>query len=321
MITGLQYVGIDVSKERLDVRLHPSGKPLTAPNTPAGFASLTARLRRLDIAAVGLEASGGYEKQAANALVAAGFVVHILNPSQVRNFASSMKIRAKTDALDAAVIAHYVATARDILLAYRPDPARERISALTAQRRRLRDEEKEIKSLLDTTSEPMLKRMHKRRLAVIGRDIAELEDAIKAQIAADEALSQQASTLISLPGVGPVLTATLIADLRELGHYSAKQLASLVGIAPHARQSGKTTKSGKCGGGRKAVRDVLYMATLSAIRARMSHLYPFYKRLREAGKPAKVALVAAMRKFLTILNAIIRDGSEFRYPADKSTVA
>jgi transposase len=293
--------------------VYPSGKPLTVANSPAGFTSLNAKLRRLRIAAIGFEASGGYEKQAANALAAAGFAVYVLNPSQVRNFASSIKIAAKTDPIDAAVIARYLATARDVLLPYQPDPARQRISALAAQRRRLRDEEKEIRSLLDTTSEPILQRMHKRRLAVIDREVAELEAEIKAQIAADAALSQQAERLLSLPGVGPVLTATIIAELREVGSISAKKLTSLVGVAPHARQSGKTTRSGKCGGGRKTVRDVLYMATLSAIRAKMPHVHPFYKRLREAGKPFKVALIAAMRKFLTILNAIMRDNTVFRH--------
>lgn len=313
MLAGLQFVGIDVSKERLDVRLYPSGKPLTAANTPAGFASLKAKLERFSIAAIGLEASGGYEKQAANALVAMGFIVYVLNPSQVRRFATSMKIAAKTDALDAAAIAFYVATAKDILLPYQPDPARDRISALAAQRRRLKAEEKEIKSLLETTSEAVLQCMHQRRLTVIDSDIAELEAEIRAEIAADDALSQIASRLMSLPGVGPVLTATIIADLPEAGRISAKNLASLVGVAPHARQSGKTTRSGKCGGGRKSVRDVLYMATLSVLKARMPHLYPFYKRLREAGKPFKVAIVATIHKFLTILNAILRDNAEFRH--------
>ena len=313
MLADLQFVGIDVSKERLDVRLHPSGKPLTVANTPAGFGSLKAKLQRLCIAAIGLEASGGYEKQAADFFATAGFVVYVLNPAQVRTFATSLKIAAKTDALDAAVIARYIATARDVLMAYQPDPARDRLSALAAQRRRLMGEAKEITSLLGTTTEPLLKRMHNRRLAVIARDVAELEAEIKTQINTDGILSQQAVRLLSLPDVGPVLTATLIADLRELGHIGAKQLASLVGIAPHARQSGKTTRSGKCARGRKSVRDVLYMATLSALKAKMPHLYPFYKRLREAGKPFKVALVAAMHKFLTILNAIMRDNSEFRH--------
>ena len=312
MLAGLQFVGIDVSQKRLDVRLHPSGKPFTAANTAAGFASLMAKLQRLSIAAIGLEASGGYEKQAADFFATAGYRVHVLNSLQVRRFATSMKVAAKTDALDAGAIAFYLATARDILLPYQPDPARDRIGALAAQRRRLKDEVKEIKSLLGTNTEPVLERMHQRRLAAIASDIAELEAEIRAEIAADEALARQASRLMSLPGVGPVLTATIIADLPEAGRITAKKLASLVGVAPHARQSCKTTRCGKCGVGRKCVRDVLYMATC-ALKAKMPHLYPFYKRLRESGKPFKVALIAAMHKFLTILNAILRDNSEFRY--------
>jgi len=321
MIADLPFIGIDVSKERLDVHIHPTGKAFAAPNTPAGLRALVARIRCLHPAAVGLEASGGYERQAANALAAAGLTVHVLDALQVRQFARSMKHIAKTDAIDAAVIARYVATARDILKAYQPEPARERISELAAQRRRLIDDEKEIRSLLDTTSEPMLKRMHRRRLAVIARETAQLEAEIRRQIAADAGLAQQAARLVSLPGVGPVLTATLIADLKEIGRIGPKQIASLVGVAPHARQSGKTIRSGKCGGGRKPVRDVLYMATLSALRAKMPHLHPFYSRLRAAGKPFKVALIATMRKFLIILNAIIRDGSELRQIPIKTTVA
>ena len=156
MIADLPFIGIDVSKERLDVHIHPTGKAFAAPNTPAGLRALVARIRCLHPAAVGLEASGGYERQAANALAAAGLTVHVLDALQVRQFARSMKHIAKTDAIDAAVIARYVATARDILKAYQPEPARERISELAAQRRRLIDDEKEIRSLLDTTSEPML---------------------------------------------------------------------------------------------------------------------------------------------------------------------
>lgn len=312
MLADLHFIGIDVSKERLDVHLHPAGRAFSAANTPAGFAALIARFRRLGVGAIGFEASGGYEKRAANALAAAGFTVHILDPAQVRCFARAMKSLAKTDAIDAAMIARYVATARDVLRAYTPDAARERISALAAERRRLKDEEKALNSRRDTTSEPVLRRMQQQRLKLIAAGIAELEAEIATQIEADETLAQQAARLRSLPGVGPVLTMTLIAELPELGRTGPRQLASLVGVAPHARQSGKIARSGKCSGGRKPVRDVLYMATLSAIRAKLPHLHPFYKRLREAGKPFKVALIATMRKFLTIINAVIRDNTDFR---------
>lgn len=315
MLAQVQFVGIDVSKERLDVHLHPAGQAFSVENGPAGLRNLRGRLRKLQIAAIGLEASGGYEKQAADHLVAAGLRVHVLDPSQVRALARAMKQRAKTDTIDAAMIARYLAIAGDGLAPHQPDPARERIKDLEHYRRILQEEDKALKSQLDTVREPTVRRLIAKRRARILAEIRTLAAAIKAEIAADPALARLAATLMGVAGVGPVFTATLIANLRELGQISAKKITSLVGVAPHARQSGKSTLSGKCGGGRKAVRDVAFMATLSAIKARMPHLYPFYKRLREAGKPFKVALIATIRKFLTILNAIIRDNTSLRQTA------
>ena len=315
MVAETQFIGIDVSKERLDVHVHPAGEAFSVENSLQGLKSLQRRLRPFDLAAIGLEASGGYEKRAADQLADAGLRVHVVDPAQVRAFARAMKTRAKTDAIDAAMIARYLAAARDLLIPYKVDRARERIGALEHYRRMLQEEDKALKSLLDTVTEPTVRRFIAKRRSVIVSETKRLLAEIKAQIAAEPALASLAEKLLSLPGVGGVLAATLIAELRELGQISSRKLASLVGVAPHARQSGKTTLSGKCGGGRKQVRDVAYMATLSAIKAKMPHLYPFYKRLREAGKPFKVALIAAMRKFLTIINAIVRDDSEFRHAA------
>ena len=313
MLAEIQFIGIDVSKDRLDVHLHPEGEAFSVENTAAGLKVLKRRLRQLKVAAIGLEASGGYEKPAADALATAGWRVHVLEPSQVRAFARALKKRAKTDAIDAAMIARYLALAGEVQVAHQPEPARERIRNLEHYRRMLQEEDKTLRSLLDTIPEPTVRRLIAKRRAVILTEIKTLAREIKAQIAADPALARLAARLMSVAGVGPVFTATLIAHLKQLGQIGPKKLASLVGLAPHPRQSGKTTLSGKCGGGRKPVRDVAYMATLSAIKARMPHLYPFYKRLREAGKPFKVALIAAMRKFMTILNAIVRDETEFRH--------
>lgn len=315
MVAQTQFVGIDVSKDRLDVHIHPAGEAFSLQNSPAGLKTLRCRLRKWQAAAIGLEASGGYEKLAADDLAAAGLRVHVLEPSQVRALARALKKRAKTDPIDAAMIARYLAIAGDELIPHQPDLARERIREIEHYRRMLQEEDKALKSLLDTTREPTVRRLIARRRTVILSEIKRLAAEIKAQIAADPALARLAARLMSVDGVGPVFTTTLIAYLRELGQASSKKLASLAGLAPHPRQSGKTTLTGKCGGGRKQVRDVAYMATLSAIKAKMPHLYPFYKRLREAGKPFKVALIAAMRKFLTILNAIVRDGTEFRKAA------
>lgn len=321
MIAELQYIGIDVSKERLDVHLHPCGEAFSVANSSAGLAALKARLKRLKLKRIGLEASGGYERKAADDLAAAGFPVNVVDPAQVRSFARAMKTRAKTDAIDAAMIARYLAVAGDVLMAHKPEAARQRLGELAAYRRKLREDSKALKSLLDTATDPMVLRLAGNRLTTISAEIKLLESEIKARLAADPALAERAARLASLPGIGPVLTVTLIAELKELGNIGAKRIASLAGVAPHARQSGKTSKSGKCGGGRKTVRDVLYMATLSAIKARMPHLYPFYQRLRTAGKPFKVALIAAMRKFLTIINAVVRDNAEFISKPIQSTVA
>ncbi len=315
MLAQAQFVGIDVSKERLDVHLHPAGEAFSVENSPAGLKNLRRQLRQVEVVAVGLEASGGYERPAADDLAATGLRVHVLQPAEVRALARALKKKAKTDPIDAAMIARYLAVAGDALVPHQPDPARERIREIAHYRRRLQEEDKALKSLLDTTRQATVRRLIARRRVAILSEINRLAAEIKAEIAADPGLTRLADKLMRVDGVGPVFAATLIADLKELGRTDAKRLVSLVGLAPHPRQSGKTTLSGKCSGGRKAVRDVAYMATLSALKARMPHLHPFYKRLREAGKPFKVALIATMRKFLTILNAIVRDNAEFRRAA------
>lgn len=313
MIAQDIFVGIDVSKLRLDVHLRPLNENFSVDNSKPGLRELKSRLRRLRILAIGLEASGGYEREAASGLALGGYTVHLLDPSQVRNFARAMKIKAKTDPIDAALIARYLEAAGESLLQYQPDAAREDIADLAMYRRRLIEENNGLKALLGTVRNAAVRQSAARRIAAIEQEVRVLQREIKACLGASPQLKTASDMLSAVPGVGPVLASTLIADLPELGHIGAKRLASLVGVAPHARQSGQRNRGGKCIGGRKSVRDVLYMATLSAIKAKLVHLEPFYRRLREAGKPFKKALVATMRKFLTILNAIIRDQSAFRY--------
>ncbi|MGO4524398.1 IS110 family transposase, partial [Microvirga sp. 2MCAF35] len=304
MIAQDGIAGIDVSKDRLDVFVRDPSRHLRAANTQAGVAILAATLIKAGVRRVGLEASGGYEQRAATQLSMAGLVVFVLDPAQVRAFARAMKTRAKTDPIDATMIAHYVAAAADRLLAFTPDPHRDRLSALTGLRRKLVAEINEHKSRIDLALDPLVHTILSQRLAAIKADIARLEKAIDAQIAESPALKRRCDRLKATPGVGPVLATILLCDLPELGRITAKRIASLVGVAPHARQSGRITRAGLCSGGRAPVRRVLYMATLSAIKARMPHLFPFYQRLRAAGKPFKLAIVATMRKFITILNAI-----------------
>jgi transposase len=318
MIAQGGIVGIDVSKARLDVFVATDGRNLSSENTPKGIALLARTLGRAGVSAVGLEASGGYEQGVAKGLAMAGLAVFVLDPAQVRAFARAMKTRAKTDVIDAQMIARYVAVA-DKLVAFVDEPALERLSALSGLRRQLVGELNKHKSQLDLAAEPLVRRILLKRLAGLNADIAQIGRAIKDHIAQSPPLKARFNQLTATPGVGPVLAATLLSELPELGQAGPKQIASLVGVAPHARQSGKTDRGGKCAGGRSQVRKVLYMATLSALKARQAHLRPFYDRLRASGKPFKPAIVATMRKFITILNAIVRDNAAFRQT--NSTVA
>jgi len=307
MIADQNVAGIDVAKARLDIHVLPSGQVLSVANTAQGLAELCRQFRQLGVTRVGLEASGGYEREAVRQLDAAGFVVQVLPPSRVRALAQAVGRHAKTDPIDAAMIARYLLLAPD-RPAHRSDPARERLDELASLRRQLVAERNKLVSRLDIASDRMVRRMLARMHAVIGANITRLDAEIAAHIRSTH-LKARYDILIAVPGVGPVLAATLLCDLPELGQANSKPLASLVGVAPHARQSGKTNKPGRCTGGRASVRNVLYMATLSALKARSPSLRTFYDRLRENGKPFKLAINATMRKFITILNAIVKQAT------------
>lgn len=299
--------GIDVSKDRLDVHVLPGSHVLSVDHTSKGLARLAAQLRRLGVQRIGLEASGGYERQALNGLAEAGFVVCLVPPARVRALARALGCHAKTDPIDAQMIARYVQLTpgeHD----YQRDPARQRLDELAGLRRQLVAERNKLVSRLDIASDTVVRTMLGRMHTMVQANIARLDREIVSHIRATH-LKERYTILIALPGVGPVLAATLLCDLPELGHASHKQLASLVGVAPHARQSGRTARAGRCSGGRTSVRNVLYMATLSALKARVPALTDFYDRLRRNGKPFKVAINAAMRKFITILNAIVKQST------------
>jgi transposase len=311
MLHERTFVGIDISKTRFDVHIHPSGGRSGAASSAAGIAGLVKRLAALAPAAIGLEASGGYERPLARALHAAGLKVYILPPARVRAFARAIGQAAKTDALDAAMIARCLEAGHDRLEPYAPDPERDRLSALGAHRRRLVAERSGLTSQLDTVAEPLVRRMIQARLRSIALGLALLDKAMRALIEAS-GLKRRFDRLPQVKGVGPVLAAALLADMPELGRIPAKAAAALIGVAPHARQSGASNRQGRCAGGRKALRDILYMAALSAVTARDQTLSNFYKRLRENGKPFKLALVATMRKLITILNAIAKTDPAFQ---------
>lgn len=303
-------VGVDVSRNHLDVYRHPDGLAFRVANTPAGIRRLLQRLGG-GPCAIGCEATGGYENRLLLALSEAGRPGYCLHPSDVRAFARLKGKRAKTDRLDAQVIAEVLGLAVTTRKPVRRTPTTVAIKDMTTVRRALIATINDCKSLLARIDTPQARKplqamldAHKRSLKAIGRTI---QDAL----AADPGIAETVKRIRSAPGAGPVLAAELVAAMPELGALSSRQAASLLGVAPHPRQSGNRSRPGRCQAGRATIRRVLYMATLSALKARLLPLYPFYERLRASGKPFKVAIVAAMRKFIVMLNAMIKHQTDW----------
>lgn len=302
-------VGIDVSKERLDVALHPEAERFSVGNDSAGWQELCRRLGTLGVRLIGIEPSGGYERDAVVALLNAGLPVRSVNPWKLRQFAKALGLLAKNDRLDARAIAHFVAT-----LPTRPaqhDPAREHLAELVAARRQLVDLQQALGNQREQLRDAELCRMNERRLRQIAADLRRLEQRIVAAIAAVPAMARRYKLLCSMPGVGPVLATTMLALLPELGAISHRQIGALVGVVPYDFDSGKMKGMRCIFGGRAQVRRVLFMATQVAIRWNPV-LQAFHQRLRQAGKKPKVAIIATMRKLLTMLNAMLRDGQSWR---------
>ena len=294
-------VGVDVSKATLDVAIHGAAATRCFPNTPAGHRRLIAWLQPQGTHQVVLEATGGYEHAALDALQAAGLPVVRVNPRQARDFARATGQLAKTDRLDARMLAQMAATLP--LRLYQPATAWQRRLAEWSQRRGqlvtlLTGERQRLRLL----TEAPLRRSLQRHLAWLENEIAALDREIAQQLEAQPVLA----TLRTLKGVGPVLTATLASELPELGRLDRKAIAKLVGVAPLARDSGQWRGPRHVWGGRHTVRSALYMAALVGVRHE-PRLRELYQRLRARGKAAKVALVACMRKLLVILNARMRD--------------
>jgi transposase len=303
--------GIDVSKASLDVALSPSEERWSVANDAAGVGALVPRLLTLRPALVVLEATGGYERAAVAALAAAGLPLVVANPRQIRAFARAVGQLAKTDRLDAAMLARFGAQVRPTPRAL-PDAQAEALDALLTRRRQLIEMLTAEKNRL-AAAVPAVRRGITQHIRWLERQLDDVDGELGALIEASPLWRAQDDLLQSVPGVGPVLSRTLLGELPELGRLTHKQIAALVGVAPMARDSG--TWRGRRGvtGGRAPVRTALYMAAVTA-----AHHNPvirvFYRRLRAAGKPAKVALTACMRKLLTILNAMMRAGSYWQAP-------
>jgi len=298
-------VGIDVSKDRLDVAVRPSGEAFSVERNAGGLEQLVGRLRELGPHLVALEATGGFETIAAAALAAAQLPVVVVNPAQIRAFAVAIGQRAKTDPIDAAVIAHFAeATKPQVRLL--PDEATRLLADLVARRRQIvemigaeRQREKRV-------TVPHLRKSIARLLKALEKELTTVNTDIDDAVRGSPAWREKEDLLASVPGVGPTIARTLVAELPELGQLTRKQIAALAGLAPFTRQSGQWRGRSFIGGGREAVRTVLFMGAMVAKRHNPV-LKAFFDRLVAAGKPKMVALIAVARKLLTVLNAILRD--------------
>lgn len=297
-------VGIDVSKARLDVAIRPSAERFSVANDEEGHKELRKRLAKNKPDRIVLEPTGGYESQVVQVLVAAKLPVIVVNARQVRNFAQALGRLAKTDRIDADVLAHFGEAIRPEVRAF-PDEALRELEALVNRRRQLVDMRAgEIKR--KQTAPPLVHPKLDELIAFLTEQIDDIDKDLHGLIRKTPAWREADDLLQSVPGVGPVLASTLTALVPELGKLNRKEIASLVGVAPFNNDSGQGERRRMTWGGRAPVRAVLYMATAAACRFNPA-IRCLYDRLIEKGKPAQVALVACMRKLLTILNAISRD--------------
>lgn len=299
-------VGIDVSKDRLDVHVHPGAESFAVARNAEGLDALIAKVAPLGVSAVAVEATGGFEVVVAASLAAAALPVIVVNPAQVRAFAQALGKRAKTDPIDAAVIARFVAATKPQMQPL-PDAQTRLLGDLVARRRQIiqmivaeRQREPQLPRQLKKSAERLIKALEK--------ELNVLDEGIDESVRGSPAWCEKEGLLKSVPGVGNVTARTLLAELPELGTLSRREIASLAGLAPWTRQSGKWKGRSFTGGGRTAARTSLFMAALVAARHNPA-LKTFHQRLIAAGKPKMVAVIAVARKLLTILNAILRDNT------------
>jgi transposase len=308
VIIALRYVGIDVSKHQLDIFDEAVGVPERIANATQAITQLVARWR-CDTLVV-FEATGVYDLELREALRQAGIRFARINPARARDFARASGQLAKTDPIDARMLAAFARAMKPITEQV-ATPVRNALARLAKRRDQLvamRAQEKNRRSEADDRA--MVGRIG-RFIEVLDGEIAEIEADISALIKAEQEISEDAQLMRSLPGIGPVACMQLLAQMPELGQVGPKQVAALAGLAPFNVDSGTYRGKRKIAGGRKRVRDALYMAALNAVR-RADPFKAFYTRLREAGKPAKLALIAVARKLLTVLNAMMRDRKPYK---------
>lgn len=304
--------GIDVSKQALDVCLLESGELRRFDNDAAGRKRLVRWLRRCGAGVVGLEPSGGYERAIVKSLIGAGFDTRFADARRVRLLAQAHNAGAKTDAIDARFIARFIAETGGRRI--RLDPAREALAELMAVRRNLIEAAQRLTQQAEGVDHSSARRALERQAKKLLIEAKAMETSALAHVRAHADLAAAARLLMSAPGVGPIVAATMLAEMPELGALTGKQAARLAGLAPYIRESGEWKGRAACGGGRTIPRNLLYLAAMAAKRKCRS-ARAFFDRLVAAGKPKMVALVALMRKLLTALNAMMRDQKCWAAPA------
>jgi transposase len=311
-----RIVGLDVSKAWLDGFEPGAGRRLRVRNDATGVGELVQALGDTADCLVVMEASGGYERAAHGALVTRGVPAAIVNPKRVRDFARGMGLEAKTDRVDAKVIARYGAVMRPAATPV-PDPARAELREILACRRQLIDEITTRKQQLEQLQSPAVRARVERALVLLRQEAKELDRLLRQAIQANVALAADCALLTSMPGCGPILAATLMAELPELGTLDRRKVASLAGLAPVAKDSGLRQNRRVIKGGRGQVRRALYMAAVASLTTDKSPLKDRYARLITRGKPPKLALTALMRTMLVTLNAMMKAKTSWKDPRQK----
>lgn len=304
MSTRAVFAGIDVSKAHLDVAVRPDEIEWRSPNTDTGAREAAGKLKELDPDLVVLEATGGMEIPAASALAVLGVPVVVVNPRQVRDFAKSTGRLAKTDALDARVLAHFAEAVRPEPRPL-PDEQARQLSALLSRRRQISEMLTAERNRLHSADSTVRRRL-KVHIRWLERELSDINNDLDDAIKASPLWRVKDDILKSVPGIGPVVSITLLSELPELGQLNRKEIAALAGVAPLNRDSGTLVGRRTVWGGRARVRAALYMAALVASRYNPV-IRDFYLRLCAAGKPKKVALTACMRKLLLILNSMVKN--------------
>jgi transposase len=305
------FVGIDVSKDRLDIHVLPNGAAFAVTRDGEGLEDLVERLRVLTPTLIAVEATGGYETIVAAAIAGAKLPLAVVNPAQVRHFAQALGKRAKTDPIDAAVIARFAEAVKPEPRSV-PDEAARLLGELVARRRQITEmlvAERQREKRCDSVR---VRKGLARHIKVLEKDLQAISDDIGSMVRSSPVWRANEDLMVSVPGVADKTSTTVLAMVPEIGRLKGRQIASLVGVAPFTRQSGRWKGKSMIAGGRAAARTAIYMAALSASQHNPV-LKAFYQRLLAAGKPKMVALIAVARKLLTILNAMIRDQTPWQH--------